>query len=204
MRNKKGQFMKGNITKGMLGKHHSKESRRKMGEFRKGKKPYEMTDEIRKNISEATKKQWKLGKLKGCPKGRKHTQEAKKRMSETHKSLGTRPPIYRGEKHYFFGKGYLIKGENNPNWQGGKSFEPYGLDWTDDLKDSIRKRDNYICQLCGIHQDELNYKLSCHHIDYDKDNLNPDNLITLCRNCHTKTNFNRNYWVDYFKPLTTK
>ena len=93
------------------------------------------------------------------------------------------------------------KGEKNGNWRGGISKEPYSQNWTNDLKESIRKRDKYICQLCGIHQDELNgwiRKLDIHHIDYKKRNLNPDNLISLCRACHQKTNFDRDYWIEYF------
>jgi len=35
----------------------------------------------------------------------------------------------------------------------------------------------------------------------DKKNCNPDNLLTLCKNCHQKTNFNRKYWI---KCLTRK
>lgn len=56
----------------------------------------------------------------------------------------------------------------------------------------VRKRDNYICQLCG------KYGNAVHHIDYNKLNCNPNNLITLCRSCHTKTNHNRDYWIKYF------
>ena len=37
------------------------------------------------------------------------------------------------------------------------------------------------------------------HIDYDKDNLDPKNLISLCKSCHMKTNHNRAYWINYFK-----
>ena len=37
------------------------------------------------------------------------------------------------------------------------------------------------------------------HIDYNKKNCNSDNLITLCHNCHSKTNHNRNNWINYFK-----
>lgn len=29
--------------------------------------------------------------------------------------------------------------------------------------------------------------------------LSEHNLITLCNNCHTKTNFNREHWVNVFK-----
>jgi len=93
-------------------------------------------------------------------------------------------------------------GEKCRLWQGGISFEPYSIDWTDLLKDSIRQRDDYTCQICGIHQDELqgfHKKLAVHHIDYDKKNLNPENLITLCHNCHGKTNHSRDYWKNYFQ-----
>ena len=35
-------------------------------------------------------------------------------------------------------------------------------------------------------------------MDYNKKNSNPDNLIILCSNCYSKTNFNRNKWIQYF------
>lgn len=104
-----------------------------------------------------------------------------------------------------FKKGHKINiGEKNGSWKGGKSFELYGRDWTDILKISIRERDGYICQLCGIHQEELTKNewikiLDIHHIDYDKQNNNPNNLISLCRYCHMKTNFNRENWIKVFK-----
>lgn len=85
-------------------------------------------------------------------------------------------------------------GQNNPNWKGGKSFEPYPIYWKETLKQSIRQRDGYICQICGKEP-----SINVHHIDYNKENCNPDNLITLCDVCHVKTNFNRDYWINYFK-----
>lgn len=72
----------------------------------------------------------------------------------------------------------------------------YSVDWTKTLRISIRERDHYTCQLCGERQGDLAH--SVHHIDYDKKNCNPDNLITLCLKCHTKTNFNRDYWFNHF------
>lgn len=89
--------------------------------------------------------------------------------------------------------------EKSNFWNGGKSFEKYNLEWTNILKSSIRKRDKEICQLCKIHQDSLDYLLHVHHIDYNKNNCNPDNLIALCRNCHMGTNFNRPKWIKLFK-----
>lgn len=93
------------------------------------------------------------------------------------------------------------RGSLNHSWKGGISNNPYPDEWGDYLRESIRNRDNYICKECGIHQDELKgifKKLDVHHIDYDKDNCNPNNLISLCRICHAKTNFNREYWKNYF------
>lgn len=62
-----------------------------------------------------------------------------------------------------------ISGENNWNWQGGKSFEPYSIDWTETLRRSIRERDNYVCQMCGKTQIEelenIERKLAIHHMD---------------------------------------
>jgi len=94
------------------------------------------------------------------------------------------------------------KGDKSIQWKGGISYQPYPDDWNETLRNSIRQRDNLMCQECGVHQDELTgrfKKLEVHHIDYNKDNLDPDNLISLCKSCHTKTNINREYWINYFK-----
>jgi len=89
-----------------------------------------------------------------------------------------------------------LKGEKSYMWKDGISFEPYSLDWTRTLKRSIRQRDYYTCQVCGKEP-----AVHVHHIDYDKKNCNSENLITLCHSCHSKTNFNRDYWISYFKKL---
>jgi 5-methylcytosine-specific restriction endonuclease McrA len=143
-------------------------------------------------------------------KGWKHTDESKKKLSLSHKGkkpwLGKHHTEETKNKIRLFNIGRKnteeskdkIRGKNNINWQGGKSSEEYGVDWTDSLRKSIRERDSYVCQKCGIHQSELDKKLDVHHIDYNKLNLDPKNLITLCRFCHLKTNLNREYWINYF------
>ena len=88
------------------------------------------------------------------------------------------------------------KNENNPLWNGGSSREPYSIDWTKTLRRSIRERDHYTCQLCGELQSDITF--SIHHIDYNKKNCNPENLLTLCISCHLKTNINREYWKEFF------
>ncbi len=95
--------------------------------------------------------------------------------------------------------GCAHKKELNPAWLGGKSFEEYGEEFTEGLKETIRERDNYTCQECGFTQEELGYTLSIHHMDYNKKNNNPDNLISLCRSCHQQTNFRREDWMGYFQ-----
>jgi hypothetical protein len=76
----------------------------------------------------------------------------------------------------------------------------YSVDWTNSLRISIRERDHYTCQLCGEKQGDRAF--SVHHIDYNKQNCDPVNLITLCGHCHSKTNLNnREYWIEYFKKL---
>ena len=96
-------------------------------------------------------------------------------------------------------------GSRGANWQGGISFEPYSIKFNNRLKEQIRKRDNYRCQECFRHQGELftengrRYKLMVHHVDYDKKNNNPKNLISLCNNCHGQTGFKREDWIKYFQ-----
>jgi len=89
-------------------------------------------------------------------------------------------------------------GANSWMWKGGISFEKYTIEFNERLKRKIRERDNYTCQICGIHENELNQSLCVHHIDYNKYNSSPDNLISLCGSCHGITNFNRDYWTKYF------
>lgn len=91
-----------------------------------------------------------------------------------------------------------ISGENHFNWNGGKSFEPYPLGWTKTYKEQIRRRDSYKCQICGCPEAECSRKLCVHHIDYNKHNLLENNLISLCINCHIKTNYKRQEWIKYF------
>lgn len=156
----------------------SEEHKIKIGKSNKGKI---RTEEMRKKYSLANKGKHlstEIRKKIGLGnKGKKYSNETKQKMSEAHK----------GEKSYL--------------WRGGISFEKYGFDWTDDLKESIRKRDKYICQECGIFQDKLNKRLDVHHIDYNKYNLNHKNLISLCKSCHMKTNNNREYWIDHFNNI---
>lgn len=92
----------------------------------------------------------------------------------------------------------LNKLENNANWRGCISFEPYDFRFNKNTKNVINKRDEFIYQLCGVKVFGMK-NIATHHIDYNKKNSSFNNLITLCKRCNARVNFNRNYWTYYFK-----
>lgn len=78
----------------------------------------------------------------------------------------------------------------------------YPKEFNKKLKDMIKLRDNFECQLCE--EEILASKLYVHHIDYNKQNCSPYNLISLCNSCHAKTNINRTHWKYFFQCLLAK
>jgi hypothetical protein len=92
-------------------------------------------------------------------------------------------------------------GEKSHMWKGGVSFEPYSYEFSKQLKDRVRVRDNFRCQLCYLPELECRKPNShcIHHIDYNKKNCNLENLMLLCHKCHSYTNFNRVFWTRWFK-----
>jgi len=88
-------------------------------------------------------------------------------------------------------------GKDHPNWKGGFCRKDYH-DFTEAFKTEIRNRDHNTCQACGRTREEEGKELAVHHIDYDKTNSVPENCVTLCNSCHTKTNFNRKQWIKRF------
>ena len=201
MRNSKGQFVKGaNLGvkkskeqlekmiknhKGMSGKKHSEETKKKISQSNFGRETHNkgvpQTEEVKLKISNTLKgriitEEHRL-KLSIKAKGKVFTEEHKKNISLNHHDVSL---------------------EKNPKWRGGKSFEPYPLKWTNELREKIRSRDNYMCVICISEQ--VNKKLSVHHIDEDKNNCDEKNLISLCLKCHIKIHNNQefkkqNLWI---------
>lgn len=99
---------------------------------------------------------------------------------------------------------YHFSKEKHWCWNGGSSFEPYGLDFNERFRELVRQRDNYCCVICNKTQEELGEKLSIHHIDYDKTNSFLQNVVSLCREHHTITNINRELWKLFFQKLLTE
>lgn len=50
---------------------------------------------------------------------------------------------------------------------------------------------------------EGRYAHHVHHVDYDKHNLEPTNLITLCPSCHGKTcnHANKEYYIAHYQAV---
>lgn len=177
------------------------------------------SEETRKKLSEATKRAFREGRRTYCGglKGKHHTEESRLKISLANRgkkhplSEETKRKISNSEKGKKMSEeakkkiSLAFKGDKHPNWQGGKSFEPYGIEFNNNLKEQIRERDGYRCQECFRHQSELRtkankpYKLIVHHIDFNKQNNISLNLISLCRGCHQKTQFDRQNWINYFK-----
>ena len=102
-----------------------------MSEVKKGKKA---SEESKEKVSKTLKEKYKNGEMipynrigeNNSMYGKHHSEESKLKMSE-------------------FRIGKQV-GENNPNWSGGISFEPYGLEFNESLKQSILERDSNKCQ----------------------------------------------------------
>lgn len=154
--------------------------------------------------------------------GRKHSEESKRIIGEknrlrVHKRgykipsiTGELNPAKRPEVRSLISKRvsethWDSSGENNPNWKGGISNEPYSLQFNKSLKLKILEQHNNRCAICKMSNDEhiLKYHLglNIHHIDYTKKNHNEMNLIPLCISCHMKTNKDHGKWKIYFKEV---
>ena len=167
------------ISKALFGKKPSDETRKKLSKANLGKK---FSEEHKKKISEAL-----LGKTHSC------SEEARKKLSEANlgKTQSNETRIKRSCTH---------QNISREEWAGFVSCEPYCDVWADkEYKESIRERDEYKCQnpFCST----PSKRLAIHHINYNKKNCKPNNLITLCNSCNSKANANRDYWVLLYNEI---
>lgn len=78
-----------------------------------------------------------------------------------------------------------LYGESNPNWKHGEARRGY-TSFTESRKQAVREHNYHTCQICSKKWNGLSARFDVHHIDNDKDNFQMDNLVTLCKSCHTR------------------
>lgn len=170
------------ISKKAAGRKHSKEVKKEMSRSRKGKPIH--SEEHRKKLSKkfagSGNPMYGLTGELSPMYGREVTDETRKWLSEAHKGLQV--------------------GENNPNWKGGISCEPYCQVWSDkEYKESIKQRDYHTCQNPYCYKKAK--RLHIHHVDYNKKNCGPDNLITVCVGCNSRANKDREWHTAWYQII---
>lgn len=229
--NNKTKESKKRLSETNKGKKHTEETKRKISQANRGKNSASHKAKgknhwnYKRKHSEESKKKVSLA-LKGEKSPwyrRKHTEETKRKISEFRKGRSFGPhseetkrkiamSTPRGKDHYMYGKrisretkrkiSLALSGPNNPSWRGGISCEPYCDVWADqEYKEDIKIRDNHQCQNPDCWHTTDHLPLHVHHIDYNKKNCCPDNLITLCCSCNTRANFNREHWKNLFMEV---
>lgn len=82
------------------------------------------------------------------------------------------------------------KGELSHFWKGGKTklskLRKTNAEYKD-WREAVFKRDNYICQNCGKHTNNLEAHHRKEQSNYPELIYDIDNGITLCHECHKKT-----------------
>lgn len=114
-------------------------------------------------------------------------------LSKLRRELALKRDI-NGKNNPFYGRHHTVNtkevishklsGANHPQWRGGASFLPYPPAFNRKFKRLIRERDGNRCIRCHKTPKANGRTLPVHHIDLDKSNCDPTNLITLCDYCN--------------------
>lgn len=178
----------------MYGKKHTEKTKEKIRQFNLGRKH---TEESRKKMSDmrSGEKHHMYGKSHSEETKKKMVDAAKLRSHENHPWLGRKHSEQSREKMSVAASKRI--GERNPAWRGGISRGPYCSGWEVLAREYKSYDDGCMYHMC----EKRSENLVSHHIDYDKQNCHPSNIITLCRVCHGYTTGNREWWTSYFKAL---
>jgi len=179
------------ISRALLGRKMSVEAIEKIRQANLGKK---RSDEARENMRTAHLGERHTAehteKIRRANLGRKRTAEACANISKA--KLGKRRTAAAiatksGERSHF--------------WRGGISAS-YSPEFNEVLRVNIRNRDDHLCQNPKCYLPQNGRAHPVHHIDFNKGNSDPTNLITLCSKCHNKTtDGRRDHWTEYYQAL---
>ena len=195
---KQTEETKQKIRMSHIGLKASEETKKKMSKSHKENptcywKGKTLSEEHKQKIQETTKKTYENPEIRlSCGRKGREILESQKQAIKNHMLKAWKDPEFRNK---------LIR-ENANNWQDGISFKEYGYDFDKYSRAKIYERDAHTCQ--NPKCERCSSKLDTHHIDYDKKNNAEQNIISLCTSCHTKTNFNRNMWKEFYKNIMEK
>lgn len=132
-------------------------------------------------------------KLKGNQFGKSNKGRTRPDLAERNKRIkqfGDRQGRFKkGNAPWNKGFGDYIKGENNPNWNGGCPDYRYPKREWNITRKRILERDNFICKRCSIKVEGTNATVD-HKIPWNISQDNSDkNLQTLCRSCNITKHF---------------
>ncbi len=134
--------------------------------------------------------------------GKHHSKEHKQKMSDALKGKSYEELMGKEKADKLKElKSFQNSLEKNPAWLGGIAKEKNDKYFNKAFKIAVRQRDNYVCMVCGVHNEKLNKTLDVHHINYNKYETYPENCVSLCHSCHQKTNHNRRHWFSFLKKI---
>lgn len=215
-KNSKSCMGRNGADNGFFGKTHTDDTKDKISE--KQKENFE-DPEYKEKFHESRVEMWKDSTY------RENIIEARKkhRLSEDHKSkIGNaqrkmweqeyyrkhlslkRKESWDNDKERKLKASERMSGENNYFWEGGKSYEPYPLEFNEEFKERVREYFGRHCIDCGMDEEENGAKLSVHHIDGDKSiacDGSEYSYVPLCKSCHRLFHLNndenkKNEYID--------
>jgi len=192
------KFVNGHQTKGknhpMLGRQHSDETKTEFSRVRTGKKKPEHVAEL---IRQRNLENWK---------DPEYREKMENLLYENSMKIKDDPEILekirQAQLNLWSDPEYYLSrlGENSPSWKGGCSIDEYCEIWKDkQYREDIKDRDDFKCQnpFCNHKTQEL----VVHHINYNKKDCSPKNLITVCRSCNRRAEFNKEKWQDLYTTI---
>jgi len=180
---------KTNIGKAGIGRIRSKKSIEKVAAFHRGRKRPKETGQ---KISKKAKIRWE------DPNERlKFSEMMKKRYED-----GWNPLVTWAKEN----PDYMI-GKNNPRWKGGIARLPYApIFGVKRYKDLLWARHGEVCMNPDCSGDHLDKSLFLHHIDHDKLNTWPENLIGVCCACNAMAESKEtwDYYIELYQGITSE